>query len=421
MPPKKFAVIGTGVAGLTAAHVLRRSAQVTVFEADSRPGGHAHSHDISLADGSPVTIDTGFIVHNDRTYPTLQRLFTELDVPTQETDMSMSISGTPGWEYAGGRGLRGIFADPRTVGNPAYLKMLGEVRGFHQAARTLLASADTGDAVSIGDWLEAQTYSENFRDHFMRPLIAAVWSCDPQDSMSYPARSLLTFLDHHGMLSVTGSPQWRTVTGGSHTYVERVLDPIQDVRLATAVTRLQRTATGVTVHDSTGGSTEFDAVVVATHPHQALTMQPDPDRLTREVLGALTYSRNTAVLHTDRSLLPRHRGARASWNYRVSADAGAGVLVTYDLTRLHRLPSPAGQRVMVTLNDSGRVDPTQVIDRMEYEHPLYTASALAAQHRLPELSGPVVAYAGAYHGWGFHEDGALSGLLAAQSLGGEWT
>jgi len=420
MPHRRLAVIGTGVAGLMAAHVLRRSADVTVFEADERPGGHAHSHDITLTDGTPVTVDTGFIVHNDRTYPTLQRLFRELDVSTQETDMSMSISGSPGWEYAGGKGLRGLLADPRTATSTAYLRMLRDVARFHRSARAFLAQPEpSGRVPTIGDWLETQGCSAQFVEHFMRPVIAAVWSCDPQDAMDYPARSLLTFLDHHGMLGVAGSPRWRTVVGGSRAYVDRVLDPINDVRIGTAVNTIERTRSGLAVHDSRGDRTEVDGAVIATHPHQALAMQPDVDPATRKTLGAITYSVNPAVLHTDVTVLPRRAGARASWNYRRSSDDG--VLVTYDLTRLHRLPSPQGQRVLVTLNPAGHIDPTTILARMTYEHPLYTTDALEAQRLLPELSDGVLAYAGAYHGWGFHEDGALSGLRAAESLGGVWT
>lgn len=418
MPRRRIAVIGTGVSGLVAAYVLRRSAEVTVYEADDRPGGHAHTHSVSLADGSVVGVDTGFIVHNDRTYPTLQRLFHELEVPTQPTGMSMSISGTRGWEYAGGKGPQGLLADPRTAANPRYWRMLREVRTFHGRARDLLAEG-ADQAGSIGDWLATESFSPQFLDYFMRPVIAAVWSCAPEDALSYPARSLLTFLDHHGMLTVTGSPAWRTVTGGSREYVERVLARLPDVRLRTPVARVTRAIAGVTVHDTRGHADQFDAVVIATHPHQALAMQPDADPMTRETLGAITYSANTAVLHTDSSILPRHRGARASWNYRT--ESAGSVLVTYDLTRLQRLRSPGGTRILVTLNDSGLIDPATVLDTMHYEHPLYTQAAVEAQRRLPKLSDRVIAYAGAYHGWGFHEDGALSGLRAAEAVGGEWT
>lgn len=420
MSQRRVAVIGTGVAGLVAAHVLRRSCTVTVYEADDRPGGHAHTHDVRLRDGTGVGVDSGFIVHNDRTYPTLQRLFRELDIPTQKSDMSMSVCGVPGWEYAGGKGVSGLLADPHTVANGRYRRMLRQVPAFHRAAVSFLEGSEPDDLLTVGDWLTAHGFTADLREHFVRPIISAVWSCDPPAALEYPARSLFTFLRHHGMLSVKGSPTWRTVTGGSRTYVDRVLAPIADLRLGTAVVRLERTATGVRVHDSTGASLHVDAAVVATHPHQALAMQPDADVVTKELLSALEYSRNDAVLHTDQSLLPEHRRARASWNYRVGHH-GQGVLITYDLTRLQRLPSPQGQRVLVTLNGGEHVRPGRVLERMTYEHPLYTSAALKARRRLPGLSDSTLAYAGAYHGWGFHEDGALSGLRAAQRLGGRWT
>lgn len=413
------AVIGSGVAGLVAAHVLTRSHRVTLYEADERPGGHAHTHEVTL-EGERLSVDSGFIVHNDRTYPTLRRLFAELDVPTQETDMSMSVRHeADGIEYAGGRGLRGLLADPRTSLRPAYGRMLLDVRRFHRAARTLLDTPGDDD-VPLGDWLEPQRFSDPFIDWFVRPLVAAVWSCDPDRSLEYPARSLLTFLDHHGMLSVTGSPTWRTVVGGSRVYVDRVVEGLDEVRLSTPVVALRRTASGAEVTATDGRTDAYDAVVVATHPHQALSLLAEPTQAEREVLGAITYSVNQAQLHTDASVLPTRRGARSSWNYLLPADPQAGVLVTYDLTRLMRLPTPGGRRVLVTLNGSGRIDKDQVLAEMTYEHPLYTAQAVAAQRRLPGLSDRRIAFAGAYHGWGFHEDGAQSGLRAAEALGGAW-
>lgn len=418
--PDHFAVIGSGVSGLVAAHVLARSARVTVFEADNRPGGHAHTHDITLS-GESVAVDSGFLVHNERTYPTLCRLFDELGVRTQPTDMSMSVfSERTGWQYAGGKGLRGVLADPRTARRPAFLRMLLEVRRFHRAATDLLAAPDDRSLVPIGDWLAAQGFSENFVEHFARPVIAAVWSCDPEDALSYPARSLLTFLQHHGMLTVTGSPTWRTVSGGSRTYVDAVLAH-QRISLAcdTAVRAVAPRSDGVAVLTDENEA-DFTGVVVATHPATALEILKSPTTAQVEVLGAMHYSRNPALLHTDSSILPTAHAARASWNYRLPATAQEGVLVSYDLTRLMRLPAPAGRRVLVTLGGDDRVDPSTVLAEMLYEHPLYTTEFVSAQTRLPQLNDERIAFAGAYHGWGFHEDGALSGLRAAEALGGHW-
>jgi predicted NAD/FAD-binding protein/DUF1365 family protein len=419
---RRVAVVGSGVAGLTAAWVASRTAHVTLYEADARLGGHADTHRVATPDGE-LAIDTGFIVHNRRTYPTLLRLFAELGVATQPSEMSLSVSdaGT-GVEYAGALGPRGLFARPSSLASRDHWRMLLEIPRFHRRARALLASApdaaDAADDRTLRDFLAEGGFSAGFVRHFMEPLVAAVWSCDPDHALDYPARYLFTFLEHHGMLGVFGSPQWRTVTGGSATYVAAVAAGLDDVRLETKVTTLRELADGVEVTDGSGATTTFDAVVVATHPAQALALLEQPTGLQREVLAALPYSSNPALLHTDTSLLPRARHARASWNFRRSRDEARGVTVTYDLTRLQRLPTDT--RYLVTLGGEGLVDPATVIDRMEYEHPLYTPESVAAARRLPEIHTPRIAFAGAYHGWGFHEDGARSGLAAATHLGLPW-
>ena len=418
--PRRVAVIGSGVAGLTAAHVAAGSAHVTLFEADDRLGGHADTHVID-----DLAIDTGFIVHNERTYPTLLRLFAELGIATQESEMSLSVrDDATGLEYAGALGPRGLFP---TRGNlrPAYLRLLTEIPRFHRRARALLASGvSTGSTdvpptdVTLREFLAEGGFTPYFTRHFMEPLVAAVWSTDPDLALDYPARYLFTFLQHHGMLAVFGSPQWRTVTGGSHEYVARVAARLPDVRLGTKVTSVLETADGVEVTDGNGEVTSYDAVVVATHPAQALAMLADPTPVQREVLSALPYSRNVALLHTDTALLPEAGNAWASWNFRRPVEARGEVVVTYDLTRLQRLDTDT--HYLVTLGGEHLVDPAAVIDRMEYEHPLYTPSSVAAQRRLPGIGTDRVAFAGAYHGWGFHEDGARSGLAAAERLGLRW-
>lgn len=416
---RRVAVVGSGVAGLTAAWVASRTAHVTLYEADARLGGHADTHRVATPDGE-LAIDTGFIVHNRRTYPTLLRLFAELGVATQPSEMSLSVSdaGT-GVEYAGALGPRGLFARPSSLASRDHWRMLVEIPRFHRRARALLASTpEAADDRTLRDFLAEGGFSPGFVRHFMEPLVAAVWSCDPDHALDYPARYLFTFLEHHGMLGVFGSPQWRTVTGGSATYVAAVAAGLDDVRLETKVTTLRELADGVEVTDGSGATTTFDAVVVATHPAQALAMLEQPTGLQREVLAALPYSSNPALLHTDTSLLPRARHARASWNFRRQRDDAGGVTVTYDLTRLQRLPTDT--HYLVTLGGEDLVDPATVIDRMEYEHPLYTPESVAAARRLPEIHTPRIAFAGAYHGWGFHEDGARSGLAAATHLGLPW-
>ncbi|MBY6349804.1 NAD(P)/FAD-dependent oxidoreductase [Rhodococcoides corynebacterioides] len=427
--PRSIAVVGSGVAGLTAAYVLSRTERVTVFEADARLGGHADTHTVTTRTHGDLSVDTGFIVHNDRTYPTLQRLFRELSVPTQESDMSMSIRCDGcGLEYSGGQGLAGILPSLATARRGRYLRMLAEVVRFHRVAAALIATAPSSDESpeTVAQFLDRHRFGTYFRSHFMTPLVSAVWSCEPARALDYPARYLFTFLDHHGMLSVGGSPTWRTVTGGSARYVERVAAHIADVRTSSPVASVRRHADGVTVDTDAGDSTEFDAVVIATHPQQALKILADPTESEHRVLGAITYSPNVARLHTDSTVLPRTPRARGSWNYRMDTCAATpgAVVVTYDMTRLQRLPD-TGERYLVTLGDPADrrvgVDPATVLDTMQYEHPLYTTESVAAQRELPGLTTDRTAYAGAYHGWGFHEDGAASGLRAAERLGGVWT
>ncbi|WP_216894517.1 NAD(P)/FAD-dependent oxidoreductase [Nocardia alni] len=417
---RDVAVIGSGVAGLTAAHVLTRHDRVTLYEKDSRLGGHAHTHEVQVAPGQRVWVDSGFIVHNDRTYPTLLRLFEELGVQTRETDMSMSVrADASGLEYAGAKGLPGLFPSIRMLARPRYLRMLAEVTRFHRIAQELLRQNDS--EMTLEDFLRRHRFSDYFTEHFMTPLVAAVWSCDPRLCGRYPAQYLLRFLDHHGMLSVFGSPAWRTVVGGSVRYVDKIAEGIDEIRTGTTVLTVRQQRDCVLVTES-AGVRRFDAAVIATHPRQALALLDAPDPLTGSVLNAMPYSVNHAQLHTDESVLPRSRRARASWNYLTptGGENAAGVVVTYDLTRLMGLDHVADRRFLVTLGGARLVDPARVIAEMTYEHPIYTPESVAAQARLPELDTDRLAFAGAYHGWGFHEDGARSGLRAAERIGGHW-
>jgi predicted NAD/FAD-binding protein len=416
------AVIGAGVAGLTAAHVLQRHYDVTLFEADARLGGHAHTHDVPASDGGTVQVDSGFIVHNTRTYPTLLRLFDELGVATQDAEMSMSVRCEGcGLEYAGARRLAGLFPQRSNLARPAYLRMLAEVLRFHRHARRVLADDRAGE-VGLGAFLAVGGYSRYFAEHFLLPMVACVWSAGEALSMDYPARYLFAFLDHHGLLSVGGSPRWRTVVGGSARYVERVAKNLTAVSAATPVRSVRRVAGGgVEIRDDADTVHRADHVVIATHADQALALLAEPTPAERAVLGAFTYSRNTTQLHHDASILPRNPAAHASWNYLKAACTtapDAPVLVSYDMNRLQRLAEPDDH--VVTLNGAGRVDQSRVVATMVYEHPIYTPASVAAQRRLPELHDGTVAFAGAYHGWGFHEDGAAAGVRAAASLGVTW-
>ena len=420
-PRKRIAVVGAGVAGLTAAYVLQRRADVTLYEADERLGGHAHTHDVESGDGRMLAVDSGFIVHNRRTHPMLLRLFDELGVATRPTRMSTSVrcEGCD-LEYAGARGLDGLFPRPGLIASPRHLAMLAQVPRFHRRARALLAGDSDVDKLTLGDFLHTGGYSGYFLGHFVIPVVAAVWSCAPDRVLEYPARYLFTFLANHGALTVAGSPTWRTVVGGSRTYVERAAKNLSAVRTATPVRSIRRPGSGVEVRDDADVVAHFDGVIVATHADQALRLLADPTTAESRVLGAFGYGRNETVLHTDDAVLPRSRAARASWNYLVPScePAPGAVRVSYDMNLLQGLDAPEPH--VVTLNGDSRIRPERVLARMVYEHPIYTRAAVAAQRDLPVLNDGVTAYAGAYHGWGFHEDGCLSGVRAAASLGVPW-
>jgi len=410
---RNIAVIGGGISGLTAGHVLSRTDRVTLFEADPRLGGHADTHLVG-----PVPVDTGFIVYNERTYPLLTRLFAELGVATQPSEMSMSVRCAGcGLHYAGKRGLTGLTAGLHHGGG-RFVRMLAEVPRFHRAARHLLAAGGPGD-LTFGEFLRRGGYSGYFQAHFALPLVGAVWSCPVGTALEYPAAYLFAFLANHGMLSLSGTPPWRTVAGGSRCYVERAAARLAEIRLGAPVRAVVRHPDGAEVRDASGRAENFDAVVIATHPDQALRLLARPTPAEQTVLGAFTYTPNPSLLHTDTRLLPGRPGVRASWNYQLGhCRARTPQRVSYHMNRLQHLPP--GQDYIVTLNGADAVDPERVIGRMDYAHPAYTPASVAAQRRLPELNTPVTAFAGAYHGWGFHEDGCRSGAQAARALGVSW-
>ena len=314
-----MAVIGAGVSGLTAAYLLSRTHDVTVFEAEDRLGGHAHTHDVTDSDGRRHAVDSGFIVHNDQTYPWLRKLFGELDVQVRPAEMSMSVRCEGcGLEYAGGRGLRGVFAQPRRLLDPRYLRMLWQVMRFHRRASAFLRTTDDESLTTYGEFLEREGFSAYFIAHYAVPVVSCVWSAGRETALAYPARYLFRFLDHHGLLRVGGSPQWYSIAGGSRVYVERLAGLLQDVRAAHAVTGVTRRQDGVEIRDVTGQVTRVDRVVIATHADQALGLLADPGDAEVTTLKAFGYSRNVTVLHTDSSVLPEARNARASWNYRMT-------------------------------------------------------------------------------------------------------
>ena len=415
------AVIGAGVSGLTAAYLLSRTHDVTLFESQDRLGGHAHTHDVTDSAGRPHAVDSGFIVHNDVTYPWLRKLFGELDVEVRPAEMSMSVRCEEcGLEYAGGRGLRGVFAQPRRLIHPRFVRLLWQIRRFHRRALAFLRTTDDENLTTYGEFLGREGFSGQFIAHYAVPVVSCVWSAGRETTLAYPARYLFRFLDHHGMLRVAGSPQWYTVAGGSRTYVDRLAGLLPDVRAAHAVTDITRCADGVVIRDVTGQVTRVDRVVIATHADQALSLLADPSDAEVATLKQFGYSGNQAVLHTDRSVLPRARNARASWNYRMTScdRPGQPAVVSYWMNRLQGHQSP--ETFLVTLNDRERLDPGSIVATLEYQHPIYTPEAVRAQSLLGSLATDRTVYAGAYHGWGFHEDGCRSGVEAARHFGVTW-
>ena len=418
---RSVAVVGSGVSGLTAAYVLRKDWDVTVFEADDRVGGHAHTHTVEDPDATH-RVDSGFIVHNDRTYPYLRRLFGELDVEVHPTEMSMSIHCDGcGLEYAGGRGGKGVFAQRRRLLDRRYIAMLLGVKRFGRLAHELLDSPESPtDPQTYGDFLTSHGFSDHFIAHYAIPVVSCVWSSGHETALEYPARYLFEFLKHHGFLSIKGSPQWYTVVGGSGSYIDKVRAAIGDVRSSTPIVSLTRTADGVELVDAAGTTHRADAVVIATHADDALALLTDPDDDERRVLGAFDYSDNEVLLHRDARQLPVAPAARSAWNYRMDtcSDRSEHSAVTYWMNRLQGIES--AEPFLVTLNASDRIDPSTVVATMAYTHPIYTPTSVAAQGELKRLFTDRTVFAGAYHGWGFHEDGCRSGVEAAAALGTAW-
>jgi predicted NAD/FAD-binding protein len=413
----RIAIIGTGIAGMTAAHLLQEHHEVHVFEADDRPGGHANTVTVDLP-GGPVAADTGFLVYNERTYPLFTRLLADLGVATHPSEMSFSLTDLRcGLEWRG-TSLSTVFAQRRNALRPAFLAMLADVVRFNRLSRALLAeTGGPGGSGSLADLLADHRWSRGFLDWYLIPLGSAIWSADPETFTQIPARAFVEFFSRHGLLGPGDQPAWRTVTGGSTRYVEAILDPLRRrgrLHLCTEVTKLRRHERGVELLTGAGPVT-FDHVVVATHSDQALALLGDPTDRERRVLGSLRYHPNRATLHTDTSLLPTNRRAWASWNYVRPAGPTDRATLTYYLNRLQGLE--AERPVLVTLNRDEAIDPSQIVASFDYAHPVIDQAAEAAQASQRSLSAGAVSYCGAYWGYGFHEDGVRSALAVCERFG----
>jgi len=412
----RIAIVGSGVSGLVAAHLLHDRHDVTLFESGERPGGHTNTVRVDLADAT-VEVDTGFLVYTERNYPNFVRLLQRLGVATQPSDMSFSMSD----EHSGiewrGTSPSTVFARRRNIVRPAFLRMLADVGRFNRTALRLLEDPPA-EHVTLADVLATRRWSRGFLDWYLVPLGASIWSADPGTFMSIPAARFARFFERHGLLRFADQPGWRTVSGGARHYVDAIVAPLAALgrlRLGTPVGKIRRTPGGVELWSPRTGSETFDHVVVATHSDQALGLLSDPTRLERDVLGAVRYQPNRATLHTDTGLMPSNRRAWASWNYHRADPEPERATLTYYLNTLQGLETREG--VFVTLNRDEVIDPEKVIASFDYAHPVLDTAAAIAQSRRLELNSGRVSFCGAYFGDGFHEDGVRSALEACEPFG----
>ena len=412
----RIAIVGSGISGLSAAWLLSRQHEVVLFEANDYLGGHTDTHRVEV-DGRTLDVDTGFIVHNPLNYPLLTRLFEELGVETQATTMGFSVQDArSGLEY-NATSLDGLFCQRRNLASPRFWGMLRDLSRFYRSVPALLD--EDGPGPSLGEYLAANGYGAAFRDQHLVPMASALWSSPVQSVLAFPAKYLVQFMANHHMLQVAGRPEWRVVRGGSRRYVEAMASHWNvQVRLSSPVRGVTRDDHGVTVRCD-AGTERFDQIVLACHSDQALQLLDDASEGERELLGAIHYQANDTVLHTDARLLPRNRKAWAAWNAFLPADASQESTVSYCMNLLQGLPGDTP--LVVSLNRTQDIDPARILRRRQYHHPLHTHAAVAAQARRQEIQGVRRTwFAGAYWGWGFHEDGMRSGVEVAKALGVDW-
>jgi uncharacterized protein len=416
----RIAIVGTGISGLSSAWLLAPRHEVHVFEREPRLGGHTHTVAVPRAGGTPLPVDTGFIVYNEVTYPLLVRLFDELGVATQASDMSWSLRCERcDLEYAGNPG--GTVAQPRRLADPTYLGMVRDIFRFNRLGRRLVDDPRVGQ-MPLGRFLDLAGFGHGFREHYLLPMAAAIWSSGTQVVDRFPLHTLLRFLSNHGLLGITTHHPWRTVVGGTSSYIPKLTAPFADrIHAGDAVVAVARERDGTTLRTRSGSTHRFDAVVIATHADEALGLLEDPSPLEKELLGDWDYSTNDTWLHTDRRALPTSRRAWASWNYRLDDCRAPSqrVSLSYHMNRLQSLDEPLDY--VVSLNPSSPPRPGSVLRRMEYTHPAYTPESVATQSRLDQLNGQQrTFYAGAYQRYGFHEDGLWSAVRAVSHLGVRW-
>lgn len=411
----KIAIIGSGIAGLTCAHLLQRQHAITLYESSDRIGGHTHTVDVQLGERH-YAVDTGFIVFNDWTYPNFIRLLDQLGIASRPTEMSFSVHDPQTAHEYNGNTLNSLFAQRRNLLSPPFWGMLYDILRFNRQALNDLEQQRVNDTLSLGDYLYMNGYGERFIDHYIVPMGAAIWSMPLAQMLGFPLQFFVRFFKHHGLLSVNDRPQWRVVEGGSRSYLAPLCAPFAErIRLNCPVLGVTRDADGVSLF-SRAGMERYDKVVFACHSDQALLMLHDPSQAEREILGALRYADNDVVLHTDTRLLPRRPLAWASWNYRLGGSQSQPAAVTYNMNILQGIDAP--QTFCVSLNQTGAIDPGKVLGRYTYAHPQFSLAGVRAQARHAELCGARHSYyCGAYWGNGFHEDGVVSALRVADQFG----
>lgn len=412
-PGQKIAIIGSGISGLTTAYLLSRKYQVTMYEANDYIGGHTHTHEIELADQN-YRIDSGFIVFNPTNYPLFSQLLKQLKVDSQPTQMSFSVRNIDsGLEY-NGHTIKSLFCQKRNIINLSFWKMIVDLLRFYRDAPNLLDQ--TNNTISTGDYLKQNNYSNTFIQDHLLPMASALWSAPSEQVLQFPMAYMIRFFQNHHMLQIRHRPLWQVIKNGSSSYIPALTRGFADqIRLQSPV-RLVKRGANITIHTQDGQQDYFDAVVFACHSDQALSILEKPSQKEQQVLGAIDYQKNEAVLHTDTRLLPKNPTAWASWNATVSDQATKQCCVSYNMNILQGIN--ASKQFLVTLNQTDQIDPACILKKMQYAHPVYTQASVAAQQRRHEIQGQQSSwFCGAYWGWGFHEDGVRSAVELANELG----